>query len=1339
MSISETRSFLEDLLLQFDPDITLSEGSRAQSQIIEPILSRIGIDPFDTDIDTFVLERIRQAYPNLPISEETALNDTLIDPMRVLLEPIVREVKLIKLRSSLRNLDSLSEDEVDALLANYFETRIGGGYASGIVRVYFSSPQSITVSLAHPAMTRSGLRFFPARPQQVTAEQMILNTEGSEYYFDVNYVSERQGDEYNVDAREIVSIGNLPAATRVRNINRFRDGLPRETSLEFAARTEANTSDETLNTNPGIARVLTKAFPAIKGLFSVGFRDPEMQRDVIKGGSLGAIPDDHVDGAYSGAGSMLDDDNADSLTNLIYAADANFVSLVGAVGFEPTTRHITVAYGTTMVDVKVLRVVSSTILEIDTQLPVGTSVLWGLRSKTLTISDIPGGITQPDSVSGELEIADDEVHIGGRVDIYVSGETEAATALITRLTDESPVIRGAAAETDAGLTRVTTADTILLTDSNYDSSKVSAGMSLVLEEGADAGSYPITQVLETGVRVSEDMTGIQNNLAWKIVDEIDVELTDPKDIKASGSDMSVAAGNPNVTTLSAFNFLDATVAEDDVLRLSGHPSVDGDYNITSVGANTLSIDPTPPRSIPQISWQVFRRSEAVLTPVVRVSSLELVDSSGTPVGNIIPYRDPVAVQTQGFGNEGASLRYDGPAILGLVTGPSSGWGAAGGLTVDWSIQDSDRTWITLASGTVTISGATPAAVLSSFTSDASFTGEGGSAFAFTYEEEEYVGFSSSKGLLLFTSGSAMASSVLGIPAGSSSADIRATPGSERDLYQKGVTRGDAVSVVTGNNHGVAARLLTSPASSDERKSVLGTGPYGPIALTGLAGISGETRLYENVAMRPDVGARVLIGRPSIGSARAYFLDPTSVEFGPGSQLEVTLGTETLQYQPDPENIRVIVPAPPTETLPNTGTLVVAANTLYDEDTDFFRQGIRQGDLVDIIYTRIAASSALDASGTIAVGGRSLNVSLGDNPAVQINFPFDMSRSDVVEYINERTGYPIASLSSGVLILQSDTQAIRLTRDVLDATDLLVGDDILFLGTVAWTTIHPYAGTYIISSVDRNLLSMDSFTRGTMPASDVAYTHYRIRRYTQKVSSTEMRDNQDRTGMYYMDVELLSMVPGNQYNLPAGTTLTPSGHVSDGYRLRTDSSHLSYSRAEVLFAEISRTILLPGSSDSPEEYVQLSQQNIQVAYDRSQIVDEVQSYVDSDTVRVVCTEMLVRHLYPNYVNLTWQYMGGPSEPDGVRAITNLVDAVGSDELFEVDDVVQALRGRGATSVYVLDTESTTGRSTPTLVVVHHDTDRNVRAVIVDDFVDTNRARVFIPGDIEISRTAPNAIR
>lgn len=1328
MALSDTQAFLEDLLIRWDPDLDLSDGSRAQTELIQPILDRVGIDPFDDDVATFIRERVRQVYPNLAISEADELTDTVIDPMRVILEPVTREVKLIKLRASLANIESLSDDEVDALMGNFFERRVAGRYSTGVVRIYFSSPQTTSVTQTHPASTRGGIRFFPTRPQQITADQMLLNVDGTEYYFDVNYTAENQGDEYNVEAGEIVAVGNLPTATRVRNLRRFRDGSARETSLDFAARVESTVGDKTLTAEPGIIRNLTEAFPDLSRLFVVGFSDPEMNRDVVTGGSLGLIQAADTAGNWYGEASPVDDLDADTVTPILDVPGAALLSRVGAAGSTPSGWAMTVVYtppsssSPIAGDFQIVEVVSDTRVRLDAdEFPLlATGMTWMLRSTGITISDIPGGIALPTNADGTLTIEPDTVHIGGKTDIYAAGGIDSATAQIDNLSDESPIANGEDAQTAAS-------DTITLNAVPVqEAATIEAGYSLVLEEGTDAGGYRILatssglpdseNLVVVTLTIDQTMTGTQSNLKWKVVDEIDVELTDPKDIKVEGSDLVMIAGNASVSTLSATNFLDAKVQEGDVVQVTGDDAVAGDYTVQEVQATTLTITPVPPRSVSTIAYTVFTRFEAVSPPVVQIASMELLDSAGAPVGVTIPYRDPVLALSRAYANEGEGILYDGLATLGLVSSAvlTGGTFPVGSEKILWaSFENPAEAWRgSTATGVFTFSAGdkTVDQMVAEINADSALAvGQQVQAVKIQSSGYDYLGLSTPR-LLQLTGGGAI--TILGWTADMTNSKVVPTG----TVHGVNVREGDIVYVSDGNNEGLFGRITSTTVGWR-----VGLGPIGPV---------GTESLYDNVVFLPELNARIQMGHPSVGTTRAYFRDATSVEFNYKSARATSdLNDQSLVYFPDPENIYTLIPAQPSTELPKTGSADGSAS-FTDSSVNFLVQEIQAGDLLEILYRPITGTSALASSGTIAVSGLSLVIRLGSDPAITIEFPFNMTRQDVVDYINTQTGSTIASLSSGALRFVADEPL-----SILNDSDAL---GVLFLTSAPRTNTHPYAGVYIITNVSAHNLALSSYTP-VFYTSTVGDSQYTISRYTQRISSTAMNGQLDASGLYYADIQMLSAGTGNQFNLDQDVPMEVTGYSSDGYRVTTDNAVLSYSRAEVLRAEISRTILLVGSADDPQEYVQLSHQSVQVNYDRSQLVDEMQSFVDSDSQRVVCEDILVRHLFPHYITVNWVYVGGSTEPNMQRAIEDMLDATESDSELAVQDLVKLLQVRGATAVYNLDSGSSTGRTAPEMVVLYHDEDRVLRGLIVKDFVSSVRTQRFIPGTITLTRQSPGGIR
>lgn len=1313
MSLKDTQKFLEDLLLRYDPGIDLTDGSRAQLELVDPILRRLGIDPIDEDIHTFIRERVRQTHPELVTSEVDELTDLIIDPMRVIIEPLVREVKLIRLRSSLNNVESLADDEVDALLSNFFEPRHGGGYSQGQVRIYFAAPQTVAVSFLQYVSTKAGLRFLPSRPQSISSDQMLLNVEGTEYYFDVNYTAEKRGDEYNVEAGEIVSIANLPGASRVRNLRKMRDGVQRETSPEFVARVQSSQGDRTLNTSPGIVSVLSDAFPALRRIFTIGFRDPEMKRDIVTGGGYSTfLADDSFGPLYSAAGTAEDDNDGDTTSPILYDPAGNFVSRLGAAG-TVSGWYATLVYDTgavtTFVEVAVTEVVDNDRIKVDHEFPVypvvASPVRWILRKRQLEISNIPGGIVLPNGPSGELIIEPDTVHIGGKIDIYVAGDTDEGSATIESLGDESPYATGISATT------TNTSSTVLLTDIDPDLiAGIEPGMSLVLDEGSDVGSYRILRLLNSTlplqVQIDSAMTASQVGLLWRIVDTIDVTLTDPISPKMQGADLVTSAGNPLVVTSSGSNFTDAGVLRGDTLEILGGP-IAGRYEVTNVTAVQLELSPAPALSQAAVAFRVYRRSEETRTPVVRVKSMSLLDSAGAPTGVSIPYRHPVLVESRAFQNESSGFLFDGLALLGLVSDPLT---ATYTGSVTFEFRNLGELWTPGVSVTVTV------AVVSNAASIASQIDSAIAAYGRAYVDANsriYVVPMQHATVTSVTGGL----SALGWAQGHTNTTLRSQVTKE-DFGLRGLRVGDVVEVVTGpqaNLRSRVAAMIDGPSS--RQYAVLAAGP---------------TAAYDATVLNPAADTKVRIGRPSVGSARCYFLGPTTAEF-PYAEAEFTT-PDGLIFRPDPTNTRIVYPAQPSSELPKTGG-GAGTSTFTATGVDFVASDIRVGDVLEVLYIPIVGTAALGTS-TLAVAGTTLVLRLGSGPWIQISFPTNATRQAVADYINTRVGSQIADIYEAVpasfrLRLQSDS---RIEIDDAASTAFVT---ILGAGT-ATDSDSASQGTYVITTVGPGGNDDQLVCYGATFVAETAI-RYQIRRYTQRASTTEMALLQDSSGLYYTDVELISSAPGDQHNIAAGVVFEATGYYSEGYEPYPGNEVLSYSTAEVLKARLSRSILLDGSPDAPAERVQLSQQNVLVTYDRSQLVEDMQNFCDSNYNRVVNAEALVRHLLPHYVRIAWKYVGGSTELEMKRAIEAYLEALEAGDQLEIGDLQNELRKRGAVSVYTEDSASTTGRSAPLAVIVYHEESRRIRAQIVRDFVDTTRVQRYIAESVAVTRISTGGIR
>src|SRR5258707_414670 len=143
MSLADLRAFITERLQLLDETLDVSPGSPADVRVIQPMLRRLGTDPFTVDIGVFLQDRINQEFPDAATKEGDAITDLLIKIGMLLWDPIVREIQRIRNSLSFRDASILTTDEAEALGANLFATRNRGDFARGPARLYFAQPQFV--------------------------------------------------------------------------------------------------------------------------------------------------------------------------------------------------------------------------------------------------------------------------------------------------------------------------------------------------------------------------------------------------------------------------------------------------------------------------------------------------------------------------------------------------------------------------------------------------------------------------------------------------------------------------------------------------------------------------------------------------------------------------------------------------------------------------------------------------------------------------------------------------------------------------------------------------------------------------------------------------------------------------------------------------------------------------------------------------------------------------------------------------------------------------------------------------------------------------------------------
>ena len=1453
MSTDTLQDFVQARLLAFDPTIDLSDGSPAQDQVADPIVRRFQPDPFEMSIEDFIDARLKQEIPTMSIQEGTGVRDLLVKPAQVLLDPISREVQLIKQGQSLANPDLLADTEADALVANFFVSRNLGSLSVGRVRLFFNAPIAINVSIGNVCYTADGLRFLPTTIQSISAEAMVFNQTGSLYYFDINVTAESPGAQYNIAPQAITGITNINVAVRATNLSQFESGLDQETTTDLVQRASDSITERSLVVPRGVTARLFDQFNDLEQLQIIGMFDPEMHRDVLTGGDLGAllaigndgyVEDDGLGGStttrfltyldhnLSQALSTGPVENTYLLTNeMAFGVDGvislpslntlssvsaaftnddvgNLISIRGGLSNNGTYKIASVLspIAVTLVDVvtglpfvgvigggifwvllrsqrqtQISELLGAKELKLATPIPLTTNQMsWTIRKKELTISGMPGGIVFSADAQA-VSIQSDQVHIGGCTDFYVRGAgTQTLDVTLSAVEDEEPLITSA-----TGVTNAAVDGGWYFQDLNVDfvAAGVTFGMSLVTFLGADAGTRRILRVgidytgasnphsIQIDLPLSTSTSGVQ----YDIVGNLTIDLINPKTIRDTGVHGQTIQLGQVFSTADLVDFSVFGTEVGDTLRILGGPDA-GDYLITAItgtGHRYLALSRSTTTTTTELSWQVFKAQTGIQLPMIKIDSVNLLDSSGNPTGSTIPRADPVDARSTTFSNAGNGVKLsisDGllgiigyPVDLNTLTYPL----AASSLDIEWTSSTGTSAAHVVLDGCTDLNDIVSTINTSTPHLAGTFIGDSGEQYLTLRSTDRWIRVTASSGVSL------------GIGIGDDNRQIRHVAdlsfpweAPEYDLRPSL----DVVSVTSGLNVGSYYFVVIDDVNHK-------------IMVTGFDETSGSVRF-----LQPDIGVELSIGSRSTGTARVYFLDPTSFEvhgaYRPalkntticpanaaaggssidGSPIEAnepvvthfitTINGAELGFVPDPALKHTLIPESGNTTIPNNLTVSTSGYATSEADPsiafgygsrnaviDFVSRGVQVGDLIQITYQPLQGTNDLAALLTAtptALVGKTFVLKVDDKKTTVVFSSSAVTTDVVASEINAAVGVNIATINifpgivpglpdEDFLVLEADVPITILTA-ANSANTLLGFVPPCPLTNESYLHQNGTLGLYKVISLNSNpydpthgfqIEVLD--TEGHAPPSPPSGYHAQANHFqvlrpgVQRISSTDM-SKQKESGLAYADIELISDGSGDLWNIPEGLVFIVAGHTSDGYWLVVADTNLSYSIEEQISMILSPSMLEVGETDSVENEIQLAGQNIQIEYEQAGIVADIQSFASSDLDRVLTASILVRHLFPTYINFAMNYKGGSSSDVVTADVLSYLDALTPNERVESSSIQDKAMRRGALSV----------TNPITLLAVAHDEARQISVDRSYDSVSKGKLSTFFEGVININQ-------
>lgn len=1324
MALLDLQSFLQEKARAWNASLDVSSGSPFDVQVVQPTLRRLGTDPYTVDLATFLHDRINQAFPDMASDEGDAITDLLIKPLILLWDPFTREVFRIRSGQSFRDPTTLTTDEAEALGANMFSDREKGDFARGSARIYFSTPRDASLTPVNFFTSKGGLHFYPDGAQAIKVDEMLLNVEGSLYYFDVNIISEAAGTTYNIGPNELINIANLEGTAKVTNLRRVSNGQDEENAATFVGRTGQELTERSMVTLRGIGARVPKAFPEVTRLAVVGFGDPEMQRDVLRGGGLGEIL---VSGSL---GTTILDGQGKPLTSKFQVSDVG-VDFTSAVAAGDASSYVLTVFNAFQGppfarDLPLKAVLSANVVQVADQvmLPFAANRAWTLRKRELTLSGIPGGILFPDTAEGTVTLPDDVVHVGGLYDVSVRGASfDEASLVIENLTDAQPAASGVLLNMGFSVPgEVTLGDLVLGTtyavgDPVYTalSQAEQFGFALQIINGPNAGDYRVLQVLQATGSPPEVMldTAIPvavGNFRWRLVDVIDVDLVNPRDTRIAGTDLQSVQNVNLVTTATGEDFIALGVGVGDTLQVYDGLDI-GTFTVKAVPSfNTIQVDRSFTSTNAALNYEIYKANTqgGLQLPFVRVTKVELLDNTGQPVGSVIPYARPIDIQSSAFENPGRGVKADvTDATLGIVSQATSGSFAIGSttLTIEFASHVTGYPPVSLA---FSAGAKTPQQVVNEINAAAAGVLGPNTVLAVLVGTSR-IGIVPIDPYTVVRTGSAL-TELFGDAQPRTSADVRSSS-VDWQTVSPAINQDDldVVQVLDGTQIGFYGNLSFGMNT-----------PLADASYTGL--FSGSENIGNYAVFSPEAGRHVQVGSRSIGRVRCYFLEPTSIEFNRASFFATTLEDgSAVRYFPDPTLNAVRIPAPPSSTRPKDGTNPTTT-TFTSASQDFILSSVVRGDLLFVKYRPILGTTVLaDPVPGLALKTFVISVNGGPDQSILFStdltgFPNDVSRAGVASQINTATGLAVAKVgAANGLELEGDVSIIVRSTGTANA---LLG----FSTTADTTNTSPIAGEYTVLVVTQNTLTVTPAFPLLVPVTRQSFELQRSG--MQRISATQMNANAASAGLYYFDVELVSEGTGDAYNIDSAQQLFASNYRSDGYYLTTDDANLAFSVVERPRLHISRSILEVGVADDPRNATQLSGQNIEVTYDRSTLVNDVQNFASSETERVVCANPLSRHLVPHFVRFDLNYSGGSRSDLVLADVTQYVQALYPADLLEAADLSNIAYQRGATGVAMpID-----------LVAVVYNYDRTVQAQRSQNSLNTGRLAAFVPDVVNVNRSS-----
>lgn len=253
----------------------------------------VDISSLNSMIRGYIVTTIKEYYPDMDTSENSVFDDLFIKPIIEISTPFIEQLSRLELKSSLKNIELLTDDEIDEIGENnYFISRRQGVQATTMLTLSFYNlnllDESFQIKIPSGCtfQTASGLEFQ-------TQEMIILNREDIQekynrtnlvYEIEVPVIASNVGVEYNVNAGEITTCKTFISNNLLSVINNYdvTNGKDKETNENYINRIKDFYLSRQLGTSHGYKNFVMEELNEVTDVYVSGYKDEYMERDLFK-------------------------------------------------------------------------------------------------------------------------------------------------------------------------------------------------------------------------------------------------------------------------------------------------------------------------------------------------------------------------------------------------------------------------------------------------------------------------------------------------------------------------------------------------------------------------------------------------------------------------------------------------------------------------------------------------------------------------------------------------------------------------------------------------------------------------------------------------------------------------------------------------------------------------------------------------------------------------------------------------------------------------------------------------------------------------------------------------